>query len=108
VDIEVRALLRRGGSLPEAMVELSLTCTTVGGVVARGIRGGAGSRCELGRGEDGTRGRAQRWARWRLHPRESPVSGEVEICDRGPLCSSVVLGVPSGDGRRRARIVAHV
>jgi hypothetical protein len=96
VDIEVRALLGRGGSLPEAMVELSLTCATVGGVVACGIRGGAGSRCELGQGEDGTRGRGQRWARRRLHPRASPASGEVEICAQGPVCSSVVLCVPSG------------
>jgi hypothetical protein len=44
MDIEVRALLGRGKSFPEAMVELSLTCATISGVVAYRIRGGAGSR----------------------------------------------------------------
>jgi hypothetical protein len=64
VDIEVRALLGRGGSLPEAMVELSLTCATVGGVVACGISGGAG-----------TRSRDQ--ARRRRYPRASPALSET-------------------------------
>ena len=41
--IEVRALLGRGGSLPEAMVVPSLTCATVGGVATYGIHDGAGS-----------------------------------------------------------------
>jgi hypothetical protein len=70
VDIEVRALLGQCGSLPEAMVELSLTCTTIGKVVACGIRGGVGSR-----------GRARAWRRW--YPRASPTSGKKEIVPKG-------------------------
>ena len=46
------------------MVESFLTCATVDGVVAYGIRGGAGSQ-----------GRAR--ARQRQHPRASPMSGEM-------------------------------
>jgi hypothetical protein len=93
-DIEVRAELGRGGSLPEAMVEFSLTCATFNGVAICVIRGGAGSR-----------GLARARRRW--CPRASPASGEAEFCARGPVCSSVVLGVPSRDGRRHARTVAH-
>jgi hypothetical protein len=93
-DIKVRAKLGRGRSLPEAMVEFSLTCATINGVVVCGIRGGAGSR-RLAR------------ARWRWCPRVSPSSGEVEFCARGPVCSFVVSGVLSRDGRRRVRIVTH-
>jgi hypothetical protein len=40
--------------------------------------------------------------------RSSSASGEAEFCTRGPVCPSVVLDVPSGDGRRRARTVAYV
>jgi hypothetical protein len=52
------------------MVEPSLTCATVGGVAARGIHGGAGSR-----------GRAR--ARHRYDPRSSSASGETEIAPEG-------------------------
>jgi hypothetical protein len=69
-DIEVRAKLGRGGSLPEEMVEFSLTCAIVNGVVVCGIRDGAGSR-----------GLAQ--ARRRRFPRASPVSGEAEMVPEG-------------------------
>jgi hypothetical protein len=65
------------------------------------------AEAELGRGGDGTWGRAQRRARRRLHQRASPTLGEAKICARGPVYSSVMLGVPSRDGRRRARTVAH-
>jgi hypothetical protein len=44
VIIEVRALLGRGGSPPEGMVEPSLTCVIVDGRTDCGIHGGAGSR----------------------------------------------------------------
>jgi hypothetical protein len=94
VNIEVRALLGRVGSLLEAMVELSLTCAIVGEVVAYEIRGGAGSR-----------GRAR--ARRRRYLRASLASGGAEFCTRGPICSFVVLGVPSRDDMRCSRIVAH-
>jgi hypothetical protein len=63
-------VLGQGGSLPEAMVELSLTCTIVGEVVAYGIRGGVGSR-----------GRAR--ARRRLCPRANPTSGNTKIAPEG-------------------------
>jgi hypothetical protein len=86
-------LLERGGSLPEAMVEPSLTCATVGGVAAYGIRGGAGS-------QSGAR------ARRRRHPRLSPASGEAEICARGPVCFSCRIRCPMGDGRQHAHTVA--
>jgi hypothetical protein len=93
-DIEVRAELGRVRSLPKAMAEFSLTCATVNGVAVCGIRGGAGSQ-----------GLARARRRW--CPRASPASGEAEFCAQGPVCSSVVLGVPSRDGRRRVRTVAH-
>jgi hypothetical protein len=123
VDIEVRALLGQGGSLPEAMVELFLTCAIVSGVVAYGIRGDVGSRGQararqrqhpraspapgeakiapegephVRQGGDNTRGRAQHRARRRLRTRASPVSGEVEFCARGLVCFSIILGVLSG------------
>jgi hypothetical protein len=70
VNIEVRALLRRGRHLLKAMVEPSLTCATVGGVAAYGIHGGAGSQ-----------GRAR--ARRRRHLRASSASGETEITHEG-------------------------
>jgi hypothetical protein len=69
-DIEVRAQLERGGSLPEAMVELSLTCATVDGVVVCGIHGGAGSR-------DYARVRRRRYLR------VSPASGEAVMVPKG-------------------------
>jgi hypothetical protein len=47
-------------------------CTTIGGVVACGIRDGASNR-----------GRAR--ARWRQHPRASSASGETEIVPEGEL-----------------------
>jgi hypothetical protein len=87
VDIEVRGLLGRGKSLLEAMVELFLTCATIGGVVACGICGGAGSR-----------GRAL--ARRRQHPRMSTASGETEIAPKGK--PSVGRG---GDLRPRAGLL---
>jgi hypothetical protein len=88
VDIEVRDLLRRGKSLPKAMVEPSLTCATVGGVVPYGIRGGAGNR-----------GRAQ--ARRRQHPRASSASGETKIVPEGKI--SIGRG---GDLRLRANLLS--
>jgi hypothetical protein len=69
-DIDVRAKLGRGGSLPEAMVEFSLTCAIVNGVVVCGIRGGAGSR-----------GLARARRRWCL--RASSASGEAEMAPEG-------------------------
>jgi hypothetical protein len=69
-DIEVRAKLRRGGSLPEEMVVFFLTRATVDRVVVRGIRGGASSR-----------GHAR--ARWRRCPGASPSSGEAEMVSEG-------------------------
>jgi hypothetical protein len=44
VDIEVRASLGRGGSLPEVMFKLSLTFAIVGEMATCEIRVGAGSR----------------------------------------------------------------
>jgi hypothetical protein len=41
------------------------------------------------------------------YPGSSLASGEAEFCARGSICASVVIDVPSGDGRRRARTVAH-
>jgi hypothetical protein len=84
VIIEVRALLGRGESLPEAMVESSLMCATVGGVAAYGIHGGAGSR-------------SQARARRRHHLRLSSASSETEIAPEGK--PSVGRG---GDLRPRA------
>jgi hypothetical protein len=94
VDVEVAVGLGRGGSLLEVMVESFLTRATVDGVASRGIRGGAGNR-----------GRAH--MRRKRYLRSSSASSEVEFCVQGLLCPSVVLDVPSGDGRRHARIVAH-
>jgi hypothetical protein len=44
IDIKVKAELGRGASLPEAVVEFSLTRATVNRVVVYRIRGGAGSQ----------------------------------------------------------------
>jgi hypothetical protein len=34
--------------------------------------------------------------------------GRGRVCSRGLVCPSVVLDVPSGNGRRRACTVAHI
>jgi hypothetical protein len=82
-------------------------CAIVDGVAARGIRGGLGGR-----------GRAQ--ARQRIYPRPNSVSGKAKespegqsqrrarrrFAFEGRSALPVVLGVPSGDGRRHARTVA--
>jgi hypothetical protein len=94
-DVEVKAELGRVESLPEAMVESFLTCATVDEVASCGSHGGVGSQ-----------GRA--WARQKRYPRSSSASSEAEFCTRGSVYPSVVLDVPSGDGRRRARTVAYV
>jgi hypothetical protein len=73
--IKVRALLGRGGSVPEALVEPSLTCATVDGVAAYGIRCGAGSR-----------GRAR--VRRRNRPRATLGVGRDGDCARGPNSAS--------------------
>jgi hypothetical protein len=75
-DIESRAKLGRGGSLPEVTTESFLTCAIVDRVAFYGICGGAGSRGQ---------GRARR--KWYL--RSSSVSGEVDLApeDRSALLS---------------------
>jgi hypothetical protein len=76
-------MLGRGRSLPEAMVEPSMTCTTVDGVAACGIRGGTGSRSRVR-------------ARKRNYPRPSSASGKAEICARGLVCFSRHVRCPIG------------
>jgi hypothetical protein len=69
VIIEVRALLERGRSFSEAMVEPSMTCVTVARVASWGIHGGAGNQ-----------GRAR--ARWRFAPK---VWSDLPVMSRCPI-----------------------
>jgi hypothetical protein len=88
-DIEVRARLERGGSLPEVMTEPVLgfedVCATVEGVASCGIHEEQVAEVGVGRGG--------------VCPKTRFYFGRSGVCDRGLACTLVVLYVTLGVDR---------